>query len=288
VSAVQERVSVSERRACRALNQPRSTQRYTPYYKDDEKKLVKRMIALSRLHPRYGYRRIWAVLRSESWEINLKRVHRLWKREGLKVPKKQRKRRRLGNSSAGSQLRRAEHINHVWSYDFLMDQTSDGSRLKILVIFDEYSRESLRIVVGRSLKSHDVIEALGHLFAIRGCPTYLRSDNGPEFISGVVVEWLDMLGVDTLFIEPGSPWENAFVESFNSRFRDELLNREVFGNMLEARVLIEDYHREYNERRPHSSLGYQTPLEYALSCVPSGSATLRLQEHSQNSLAKVT
>jgi len=246
------------------------------------------MIALSRIHSRYGYRRIWAVLRIEGWKINVKRVHRLWKREGLKVPKRQRKRRRLGNSSAGSQLLRAEHINHVWSYDFVMDQTSDGSRLKILVIFDEYSRESLRIVVGRSLKSHDVIEALDQLFESRGNPTYIRSDNGPEFIAGVVVDWIDMRGVDTMFIEPGSPWENAFVESFNSRFRDELLNREEFGSMLEARVLIEDYRREYNERRPHSSLGYQTPEEFAARCVPSGSATLRLQEHSQGLLAKVT
>jgi len=246
------------------------------------------MIALSRRHPRYGYRRIWAVLRSEGWQINLKRVHRLWKREGLKVPRKQCKRRRLGSSSASSQLRRAEHINHVWSYDFVMDQTSDGSRLKILVIFDEYSRESLRIVVGRSLKSHDVLDALDQLFELRGYPTYIRSDNGPEFIAGVIVDWLEMKGVDTLFIEPGSPWEKAFVESFNSRFRDELLNREEFGSMLEARVLIEDYRREYNECRPHSSLGYQTPMEYVASCVPSGSATLRLQEHSQGLLAKVT
>ena len=288
MSAVQKRKSVSERRACRALNQPRSTQRYTPFHKDDEKKLVKRMIALSRRHPRYGYRRIWAVLRSEGWQINMKRVHRLWKREGLKVPRKQHKRRRLGSSSAGSQLRRAEHINHVWSYDFVMDQTSDGSRLKILVIFDEYSRESLRIVVGRSLKSHDVLDALDQLFELRGYPTYIRSDNGPEFIAGVIVDWLEMKGVDTLFIEPGSPWENAFIESFNSRFRDELLNREEFGSMLEARVLIEDYRREYNECRPHSSLGYQTPMEYVASCVPSGSATLRLQEHSQGLQAKVT
>lgn len=279
---------MSERRACRAVSQPRSTQRYSPRHRSDEKKLLKRIVYLSRRHPRYGYRRIWALLRREGWRINVKRVHRLWKREGLKVTVRQHKRRRLGHSSAGSQLLRAKHIDHVWSYDFLMDQTSDGSRLKILVIFDEYSRESLRIDVGRSLTSHNVIDALHKLFQERGYPKYIRSDNGPEFISKVVREWLGLTGVETLFIEPGSPWENAFIESFNSRFRDELLNREEFGNMLEAIVLVEEYRREYNECRPHSSLGYQTPREFALSCIPSASATLCLQEYSRVTLAKVT
>ena len=230
-------------------------------------------------HPRYGYRRITALLRGEGWRVNRKRVHRLWRREGLKVVVKQRKKRRLGNSDNSVVRRKAEHINHVWSYDFVMDQTENGRRLKFLPVLDEYTRECLTLEVARSITSRDVIEVLEQLFIVRGAPEYIRSDNGSEFIADVIKAWLADIGVKTLYIEPGSPWENAYSESFNSRFRDELLNREMFGSVLEARVLSGDWRLEYNHHRPHSSLDYMTPAAFAATCVQPGSASLRLAEH---------
>jgi len=248
--------------------------------------LVHRMHALVRRHPRYGYRRICALLRGEGWRVNRKRVYRLWRKEGLKVPQKQRKRRRLGNSSNGCVRHRAAHIDHVWSYDFVMDQTVDSRPVKLLPIVDEYTRECLSLDVARSIKAADVIETLRHLFAVRGKPRFIRSDNGPEFIAHAVRDWLAASGIETLYIEPGSPWENGYCESFNSRLRDELLNRELFMDLREAKVVVEDYRLDYNHRRPHSALGYVTPASFAAkvggakgdSVAGTGSATLRLPQ----------
>ena len=206
------------------------------------------------------------MLRREGWLVNKKRVHRLWRKEGLKVPDKQHKRRRLtilGPSENGCTRRKAERINHVWSYDFVMDETEDGRRLKMMPVVDEYSRECLSIEVERSITAEDVVETLSSLFDRRGEPDFIRSDNGPEFIAKAIKRWLEASGVKTLYIEPGSPWENAYSETFISRFSDELLKREVFADLFEAKVLVEDYRDYYNHHRPHSALGYQTPAEFA-------------------------
>ena len=256
---------MSERKACAVVGQPRSTQRYEPAEADDEKALVKRMRELSAAHPRYGYRRVWALLRAEKFAVNRKRVHRLWRREGLKVPRKQRKRRRPGHSQNSCTRRRAEHPGHVWSYDFVMDQTSDGRRLKLLPVVDEFTRECLAIEVERRLTAEDVVATLRYLFELRGPPKFVRSDNGPEFVAQAVKAWLEQSGCGTLYIEPGSPWENAYVESFNGRLEDELLDREEFATVKEAKVLVEDHRLGYNHRRPHSALGYMTPAAFAAS-----------------------
>ncbi len=236
---------------------------------DRDRGLVERMSGLSWENPRYGYRRVWALLRREGWQVNKKRVHRLWREEGLKVPAKQRKQQRLpeGASENGCTRRRAEYKNHVWSYDFVMDRTQDGRRLKLMPIVDEHTRECLSIEVERSITAEDVVATLARLFAERGEPSYIRSDNGPEFVAEAVKRWLEASGVGTLYINPGSPWENAYGESFNGRFGDELLKREEFASLLEAKVLVEEYREHYNHRRPHSALGYQTPSEFAASCV---------------------
>lgn len=234
---------------------------------------------MSQAHPRYGYRRIRALLAEKGWPVNRKRLYRLWRQEGLKVPQKQRKRRRTGSSDNSCILQKAEFINEVWSYDFLMDQAENGKMLKMLPILDEFTRECLTIEVEYSIIGQDVIAALEYLFVVRGLPAYIRSDNGPEFIAQAVKKWLADCGVKTLYIEPGSPWENAYIESFNSRFRDELLNRELFGNDKEAKVLVEQYRLDYNHHRPHSSLGYLTPAAFAATCAPAGSAALRLPGH---------
>jgi len=290
VEQVTTRLEVSERRACQVLSQPRGTQRYEPHRVDEDKALVAGMKRLSRSHPRYGYRRITALLRVEGWCVNRKRVYRLWRQEGLKVPSKRRKCKRLGDSENGCLRRRAEHINPVWSYDFVADQTEDGRRLKMLVVLDEYTRESLTIEVQRRIKAREVLATLEYLFAVRGAPQYLRSDNGPEFVAEAIQTWLKKSGVHTLYIAPGSPWENAYIESFNSRFRDELLNAEVFGNLREAKVLVEDYRRRYNHHRPHSSLNYATPAAFAAACLAPASAgpapTPNRQEVAVNSLIR--
>ena len=233
-----------------------------------DRALLERMVVLSRENPRYGYRRVWALLRREGWPANKKRVHRLWRKEGLKVPEgKQRKRRRLpillGTSDNSCTRKRATHQNHFWSYDdFVMDLTEDGRRLKMMPVVDEYSRECLSIDVERSITAEDVIETLATLFRRRGEPIFIRSDNGPEFVAKAIKRWLEASGVKTLYIEPGSPWENAYSETFISRFSDELLKRELFADLLEAKVLVEDYREHYNHDRPHSALGYQTPAQF--------------------------
>ena len=244
------------------IGQPRSSQRYAGRKAERDRRLAKRMVELSRENPRYGYRRVWALLRREGWPVNKKRVHRLWREEGLKVPGKQRKKRRLGESENSCTRRRAEHKDHVWSYDFVMDLTEDGRRLKMMPVVDEYSRECLSIEVERSITAEDVVDTLASLFRSRGEPAFIRSDNGPEFIAKAVKRWLDLSGVKTLYVEPGAPWENAYSETFISRFSAELLKREVFVDLLEAKVLIEDYRGHYNHQRPHSALGYQTPAEF--------------------------
>jgi len=266
--------AVSQRRACQVLKQPRSTQRYCGRSPDQDRALVSRMRIFARRHPRYGYRRIWALLRHDGWRVNRKRVHRLWRREGFKVPRKQRKKRRLGSSANGVVRSCAEHVNHVWCYDFVKDQTTDGRPLKILPIEDEYTRECLALEVERSITAQDVIETLKYLFAVRGAPRFIRSDNGPEFIAQAIRAYLVKNNVGTLYIEPGSPWENAYSESFNGRFRDELLDREMFTSLAEAKVLCDDHRMEYNHRRPHSALGYQTPAAFATACGGADSAPL--------------
>ncbi len=241
----------------------------------DDERLVKQMLELARQHPRYGYRRIWALLRMEGQRVNVKRVHRLWRKAGLKVPQKQHKKRRLGSSVNGIVRHRAEHIDHVWCYDFVKDQTTDGRPLKFLPIEDEFTRECLSIDVARSITARDVIATLQELFAVREAPKFIRSDNGPEFIAQAIRQWLAQSGVRTLYIAPGSPWENAYSESFNGRFRDEFLNREMFTSLREARLITEDFRLEYNHRRPHSSLDYMTPAAFA-AATRGGTAPLRL------------
>jgi putative transposase len=263
VEHLQQRFCVSERRACRVVDQPRSSQRYVSMKVGNDVALVQRMVALSTENPRYGYRRVWALLGREGWQVNKKRVQRLWTEAGLKVPAKERKRRRLGSSENGCTRRRAEYPGHVWSYDFAMDATEDGRRLKIMPIVDEYSRECLALEMERSITAEGVVEILNLLFTERGEPAYIRSDKGPEFIAETIKRWLAASGVKTLYIEPGAPWENAYSESFISRLRDELLNREVFANLKEAKVLAKDYRDHYNHHRPHGALGYLTPMEFA-------------------------
>ncbi len=229
---VQKTFKLSERRACQAIGQPRSTQRYVGQRAGIDQALCCRMSELSRENPRYGYRRVWALLRREGWEVNKKRVLRLWREQGLKVPKKQHKSRRmLGSGENGVSRRRAEYPGHVWSYDFAMDSTEDGRRLKVMPVVDEYTRECLSLEGQRSIKACGVIDTLRRLFIERGEPDYIRSDNGPEFIAEAIKEWLAVCGVKTLYIEPGAPWENAYSETFISRLRDELLERELFVNL---------------------------------------------------------
>jgi len=263
VRSVLGRDRVSERRACRVLGQPRSTQRREAVVPDDEPALVRRMVELATAYGRYGYRRVGALLRDEGFEVNHKRVERLWRREGLKVPAKQPKRRRLWLADGSCVRLRPERPGHVWSYDFMKCRTSDGRAFRLLTVIDEYTRECLAIDVARRITADDVLERLSRLFIERGVPGHLRSDNGPEFTAKAVRGWLGRLGVTTLFIEPGSPWENGYVESFNGKVRDELLNPELFDTLLEAQVLTERWRRVYNGVRPHSALGYRPPAPEA-------------------------
>lgn len=252
-------LGVSERHACRVLGQHRSTQRHVPRGREDEERLVADMVELARQYGRYGYRRIAALLRDAGWHINDKRVERLWRREGLKVPQKQPKRGRLWLNDGSCVRLRAEYVNHVWSYDFMHHRTDDGRAFRTLNILDEFGRECLAIRVKRKLNSTDVITVLTDLFILRGVPNYIRSDNGPEFVATAVRKWIAAVGAETAYIEPGSPWENGYIESFNARFRDELLNGEIFYTVAEARIIIEQWRRHYNTKRPHSALGYRPP-----------------------------
>jgi putative transposase len=230
------------------------------------------MRELVRRRPRFGYRRIGALLRSEAWRASDTRVYRLWRKEGLKVPRKRRKRRSLGMSANGCHARQAEHQNHVWCWDFVFDRTTAGSALKWLSIVDEYTRECLALKVDRSLTSEDVLDTLSELFAMRGVPQHIRSDNGPEFIAAEMQRWTKKLSIETLYIAPGSPWQNGYAESFNSRFRDEFLALEEFENLAAARQLTAAWKEDYNHTRPHSSLGYVTPAEFAARGAASAAA----------------
>ena len=262
-SHVCQNLAVSERRACKVLGQARSTQYRIHEISGEEARLVAEVTALATRYGRYGYRRITALLSEKGWRVNHKRVERIWRREGLKVPKKQPKRGRLWLNDGSCIRLRPEHKDHVWSYDFVASRTADGRAFKILTILDEYTRECPAILVERRLTSEDVIDQLFNLFVLKGIPEHIRSDNGPEFTAKAIRKWLARIGVKALFIEPGSPWENGYIESFNGKLRDELLNREIFTTLTEAKVLIADWRREYNKVRPHSSLGYRPPAPEA-------------------------
>ena len=242
------------------LGQHRSTQRRIPQGRDDEARLTADIIALARQYGRYGYRKIAELLRSTAgWIVNDKRVERIWRREGLKVPAKQPKRGRLWLSDGSCIRLRAERPNHVWSYDFVEDRTHDGRKYRMLNVIDEFTHECLAIRVSRKLKAVDVIDVLSDLFILRGVPAHIRSDNGPEFVAKAVQEWITAVGARTAYIAPGSPWENGFIESFNARLRDELLDGEIFYSLKEAQIVIESWRRHDNTLRPHGSLGYKPP-----------------------------
>jgi putative transposase len=242
------------------LGQHRSTQRRVPRGRDDEERLTADIIALARQYGRYGYRKIAELLRSTAgWVVNDKRVERIWRQEGLKVPQKQPKKGRLWLNDGSCIRLRAERPNHVWSYDFVEERTHDGRKYRMLNVIDEFTHECLAIRAQRQLKAVDVIDVLSDLFILRGVPEYIRSDNGAEFIAKAVQEWIAAVGAKTAYIAPGSPWENGFIESFNARLRDELLNGEIFYSLKEAQVVIESWRRHYNTLRPHGSLGYKPP-----------------------------
>jgi putative transposase len=275
VAHLERRLQVSQRRACKVINQPRSTQRYASKRPARDAKLAAELRRYAVAHPRRGYRMAAAHLRRQGMRVNAKRVARLWRQEGLRVPQRQHKRRRLGHGGNSTQRRGATRRNEVWSYDFVFDQTEDGRRLKWLPICDEFTRESVALEVERRMEAKDVVRVLAAAVAERGPPEYIRSDNGPEFVAKAVRGWIAQEGFQTLYIEPGSPWQNAYSESFNSRLRDELLDREVFATLAEAKVLGSEYRRTYNEQRLHSSLDYQTPAEFARRRLSADSATLR-------------
>lgn len=281
VTRVREKLHVSERRACRVLNQARSTQRRRAQVRDDEDVLTGRIIQLATCYGRYGYRRIHALLRYEGWRINHKRVERIWRRAGLKVPKKQPKRGRIWFNDGSCVRLRAAHKDHVWSYDFIMDHTKDGRQIRMLTILDEYTRECLAIHAARNLTSRDVLDVLNDLFIHRGVPEHIRSDNGSEFTAKAVRAWLATLEIKPLYIEPGSPWENGYIESFHDKLRDELLDLEVFNTMTEARVLLKQWRHEYNTIRPHSSLGYRPPAPEADMWPPDPTKLNALHTRSQ-------
>jgi putative transposase len=284
-------MDVSERRACKVISQPRMTQRYKMKQPDRDKALTAEINKLAKRYKRYGYRMITAKLRQDGWIVNHKRVQRIWQKEGLQVPYRRIFKKAKGTSDNSCAVKKAEYPNHVWTYDFISDQTEDGGKLKILTVLDEFTRESPAIELGRSIRARDVIEVLEHLFLVRGAPKFIRSDNGPEFIADAIEKWLKRNNVETLHIAAGSPWENGYIESFNGKLRDDVLNREVFRSVKEAKVIVENWRLEYNNHRPHSSLGYMTPAVFAASRNPPGSATLRLSDcgikNMDNSLTEV-
>jgi putative transposase len=284
-------MDVSERRACEAISQPRMTQRYKIKQPNRDKALTTEIKKLAKRHKRYGYRMITAKLRQDGWVVNHKRVQRIWQKEGLQVPYRRKFKKAKGSSENSCAVKKTEYPNHVWTYDFMSDQTEDGRKLKLLTVLDEFTRESPAIEVGRSMRAKDVIAVLEYLFMVRGAPKFIRSDNGPEFLADKIKKWLKKNHVETLYIEPGSPWENGYIESFNGKLRDEILDRELFYSVKEAKVIVEDWRLEYNNHRPHSGLGYMTPAAFAASYNPPGSATLRLADcrtkNVDNSLIKV-
>ena len=279
---VQGQVGCSERQACRVLGQHRSTQRYESRVPREEAALIEAIGEIVRRHPRYGYRMACGRLRLDGWLVNHKRIYRLWRREGLRVPRKHRKKRRLGIAAHGIGRLRAIHPNDVWCWDFVHDSDERGRPLRWLSIVDEYTRECLALEVERSMSSEDAIDILAALFRTRGVPKHLRSDNGPEFIAHAMRRFLESSGVGALYIEPGAPWQNGYGESFNGRLRDELLNAEIFSDLADAKSLAVHWRQDYNHERPHSALGYTPPARYAaqravaaLGAPPLRSATAR-------------
>lgn len=266
VLVLQERLSLSERRACRIAGQHRSTQRHRPRSSDRDDGLRARLRELSREHPRWGYRRAWASLRAEGWAANRKKVQRLWREEGLRVPARRRKRQRLGVSTVAAGRLRAERPDQVWALDFQFDTTVDGRVLKLLHVVDEHTREALAIEVARRIDADRTVSVLERVVGERGrSPELVRMDNGPELTANAIRDWCRFGETGSVYIEPGSPWQNPFVESFGSRVRDEVLALEAFDSLLEAKTVIEEWRTTYNHRRPHSSLGWQTPAAYAAS-----------------------
>jgi putative transposase len=267
VEHVARRLGVSERRACAVLGQHRSTQRREPRAPDDEARLTAEIAELARRFGRYGYRRVTALLRRAGWAANRKRVERIWRREGLKVPQRQPKRGRLWLNDGSCVRLRPERANHLRAYDFVEDRTRDGRKFRMLCVVDEFTREALAIRVARKLSSSDVVDTLADLFIARGVPAHVRSDQGPEFVAEAVKGWIAGVGAATAFIEKASPWENGYVESFNGKLRDELLRAEVFSSLGEAQILIERWRRHYNTSRPHSALGYRPPAPEVVAPV---------------------
>ena len=261
VTDLAQRGVCSERRGCRVLGTHRSTTRYVRRVAPDDTRLRERIGVLADTHKRYGYRRIANELRKEGWAVNIKRIHRLWKEEGFRVKRKPRKRRALGPSA--DVAHKATHPNDVWCYDFIEDRTERGGKLRMLTVLDEFTREGHAIRVERSIGSRQVIDTLEWLFLLHGAPRHIRSDNGPEFIAKALRKWLDERGTKTLYIEPGRPWQNPYIESYHDKLRDECLNMHLFTNGNHAQQVVEDWRNEYNERRPHSSLKYMTPAEFA-------------------------
>ena len=259
IEQAKEKYNVSERRACLLFSQHRATQRYKHRQSEFNEKLTERIIELAFSFGRYGYRRIHQLLTREGWQVNHKRLERIWRQEGLKIPSKQPNRSRLWFNDGSCLRLKPLFRNHVWSYDFVADRNQEGRSFRILALIDEYTRECLALKVRRHFKAQDVVEVLYDLFLKRGLPCHIRSDNGPEFTAKVVRRWLEKFEIKNLFIEPGSPWENGYNESFNGKLRDELLNGEIFNNLKEAEILIEQWRKEYNGFRPHSALNYQPP-----------------------------
>lgn len=270
---------VSERRACKVLGQSRTTQRYQSQRTAADKKLLQAMRRIADRRPRFGSPRTHRLLKALGWQVNHKRVERIWREENMQVPKKQHKRRRLASgSSENSCVRhRAGHKDHVWSYDFVTDRLEKRGQFRMLVVIDEFTRECLAIEVSRSFMAKQVVEVLRYLFAVRGAPKFIRSDNGPEFVAKELRKWLDQADVETLYIAPGNPWENGYVESFNGKLRDELLNGELFLSLAEARWVIDRWRLDYNHHRPHSALDYQTPAAFAARSCSSVRPTASLQ-----------
>lgn len=278
---LQEKFSVSERRACEVLDQPRSSQRFEGKPKDEDTRLTKRILELVRERPRWGYRRIGQLLRREGETLNLKRMYRLWKAAGLKVPRKRRKKRTIGHKKNACHVQPAQFKNDVWTWDFVQSSTTDGRTIRFLNIVDEYTRYCLKIKAGRGITSEDAIDTLAELFVMEGVPKRIRCDNGPEFISHAIKNWLSKIGVSVLYIEPGSPWQNGLCESFNSRLRDEYLGQTELLSESDARLKAIAWQHDFNQVRPHSSLGYLTPAESSLRSAASASvaALLSLQQH---------
>jgi putative transposase len=273
VGHLQRVLGLSQRLACRIVGQHRSTQRHQPTQPDRDRALRAELRRLSRARPRWGYRRAHAQLLHQGWVVNRKAIQRRWREEGLRVPSQRRKRQRLGTSTCPADRLAAEHPDHVWALDYQFDQTQDGRRLKLLNVVDEHTREALAITVDRRLDADETVKVLDRLVVERGRPPRsIRCDNGPELTANALRDWCRFTGTGTSYIEPGSPWQNPYVESFGGRLRDELLAVEAFSSLLEAQVLVEDWRIEYNTVRPHSALGYLTPTDYAKTWTANHSA----------------